>query len=69
MKAIYQNPTTDIIMLSTGVLLSGGSQNGILSSDPTQDVIDLNEEINTTTETSGNLSRRSVWDDEEEVDY
>ena len=67
MKAIYQKPATEIVVLSTSThLLEGSNKNGILGDDPTQANFDLGQVTNTTDATSGNLSRRSVWDDEEE---
>ena len=67
MKATYQKPATEIVVLSTGAhLLEGSNKNGILGDDPTQANFDLGQETNTTGETSGNLSRRTVWDDEED---
>ena len=67
MKAIYQKPVTEIVMLSIGAhLLEGSNKNGILGDDPTQANFNLNETVNETGETSGNLSRRSIWDDEED---
>ena len=67
MKAIYQKPATEIVVLSTSThLLEGSNKNGILGDDPTQANFDLGQGTNTTDATSGNLSRRSVWDDEEE---
>ena len=60
MKAIYQNPTTDYITLSLEQLIAASK--GILSDDPTKDDFDLGD-VNPTDAVSGNLSRRSVWDD------
>jgi len=61
MKAIYQQPTTDIYLVATtqmiaaSDLIKNNSQN--LGEAPTTDA------------TSGNLSRRrSLWDEEEEED-
>ena len=66
MKAIYQKPATEIVVLSTSThLLEGSNKNGILGDDPTQANFNLNETVNETGETSGNLSRRSIWDDED----
>ncbi len=53
----YQKPVTELIKISVESIMKLGSsieKNG-------QDLGDAP----TTTETSGNLSRRSVWDDEE----
>jgi len=54
MKKIYQNPTIKIVRIATQRLLADSLQYG----------------RGTTTETSGNLSRRGndFWDDDEE-DY
>ena len=70
MKAIYQKPVTEIVMLSIGAhLLEGSNKNGILGDNPTTADFDLGQETNTTDATSDNLSRRSVWADEEEEDF
>ena len=68
MKAIYQKPATEIVMLTTGAHLLTVS-NGLLGDGETPKGFNPNEEANTTDATSGNLSRRSVWDDEEEEDF
>ncbi len=66
MKKKYQNPTTGIFQLSTRSLLNGTS-NGILGKGDNPKSFNPNEDVNETTATSGNLSRRrSEWDDEEE---
>ena len=67
MKATYQKPATDVIVLSTDALLVDTS-NGIFTETKTPDnsTIDLDGDFNETGATSGNLSRRTVWDDEEE---
>lgn len=56
----YQKPVTELIKISVESIMKLGSsieKNG-------QDLGDAP----TTTETSGNLSRRSVWDDEEDLE-
>ena len=68
MKATYQKPVTDIVLLSTGALLQTIS-NGKLGNGETPKGFDPTQPVNETGETSGNLSRRSVWDDEEEEDF
>ena len=68
MKAIYQKPATEIVVLTTGIHLLAIS-NGLLGDGETPKDFNPNEETNTTDATSGNLSRRSVWDDEEEEDF
>ena len=55
-------------MLTTGAHLLTVS-NGLLGDGETPKGFNPNEEANTTEATSGNLSRRSVWDDEEEEDF
>ena len=64
MKAIYQKPVTDVVMLSTGALLQTIS-NGKLGNGETPKGFDPTQTMNETGETSGNLSRRSIWDDED----
>lgn len=64
MKAIYQKPVTDIILMSTHSNILTGS-GGLLGDGETPKDLDLNN-AGETTSTSGNLTRRSVWDDEEE---
>ena len=68
MKATYQKPATEIVMLTTGIHLLTIS-NGLLGDGKDPKGFDPNEVVNTTDATSGNLSRRSVWDDEEEEDF
>ncbi len=65
MKATYQKPATEIVKLSAGAILTTNS-NGILKDDITKTNFDLSGTPNETSETSGNLSRRSIWDEEEE---
>ena len=58
MKAIYQKPETDMILVATQQLMAG-------SMGPVEDDTNLND-APVTTATSGNLSRgRSIWDDED----
>lgn len=67
MKATYQKPETLVVMLSTDThLLEASNKNGIFVKDPDQTTIDLGSAMNGTDATSGNLSRRSIWDEEEE---
>ena len=61
MKKIYQNPKTDIITISVMQMIA--ASNGLLGDNPEDASFDLSGDVNTTTETSGNLSRRTVWDD------
>jgi hypothetical protein len=65
MKKIYQNPKTKIVTISVTQLMTTAS-NGILGDDPTKASFDLND-VNSTGETSGNLSRRNdIWEEDEE---
>ncbi len=62
MKAIYQKPTTGVYTIATTELMAGS-----LLQQQTDGTIKQELDENTTTDKkSGNLSRRSVWDDEEE---
>jgi hypothetical protein len=63
MKKIYENPTTDIISMSVSELMAASLGNG---DNPNN--IDLGQ-AGTTNATSGNLSRRSVWDDEVDDEF
>jgi hypothetical protein len=68
MKKIYENPTTDIITISVSQMIA--ASNGLLGDNPENATFDLSGTVNETTKTSGNLSRRSVWDDtEDDVEY
>jgi len=58
MKKIYQSPETLLMTIATQQMIAASE----LIKDNQQDL----NEAPTTNETSGNLSRRSVWDDEEE---
>lgn len=64
MKATYQKPTTDIVLIGMQGIICGSLGNGDNPNpfDTTDAPI--------TDETSGNLSRRrNVWDDEEEEEF
>ena len=64
MKATYQQPTTDIMVLETIKMIA--ASNGALLGTTEPGVIDLNSAEDTDA-TNGNLARRrSVWDDEDE---
>lgn len=68
MKATYQKPVTDIIILSSHANILTGS-GGLLGDGEEPNDLDLDNPA-TTDATSGNLSRRkSVWDDEEEEEF
>ena len=58
MKKTYQSPETLLMAIATQQMIAASE----LIKDNQQDLSNAPE----TTETSGNLSRRSVWDDEEE---
>ena len=66
MKKIYQNPKTDVVTVTLSHIIAASQTGGLLGDGP--DDLDLND-IAETEATSGNLSRRTVWDDEEEEDY
>lgn len=63
MKAIYQKPITEVIAVNTSNLMAASlfttNGDGTISQE-------LSEEY-TTTETSGNLSRTNLWDDDEDI--
>jgi len=63
MKKIYQSPETLLMTIATQQMIAASE----LIKDNQQDLSNAPE----TTETSGNLSRRNVWDDEadEEEDF
>ena len=69
MKATYQKPATAIVELATVTNLLDASKNGMLGDDPTKAKFNLDESFEETGASSGNLSRRSVWDDEEEEGF
>lgn len=56
MKKTYQNPEIDTI---------GMSLEDIIAASPVENGFNMNEPIGETSATSGNLSRRSIWDDED----
>lgn len=64
MKTIYQKPELNVIVISTEQHMMTGS-GGLLGNKEKPNDLDLSN-ISNTTETSGNLGRRNVWDDEEE---
>lgn len=57
MKKTYQNPETDILTMALSDLMTASLGNG---ENPNN--IDLSQ-AGTTDATSGNLSRRSIWED------
>lgn len=60
MKAIYQKPETEMIVVAAQQLMAGSLGNP-------EDGFNIDGAPETTSETSGNLSRRhSIWDDEED---
>ncbi|MBQ7509297.1 MAG: hypothetical protein IJT53_00050 [Prevotella sp.] len=63
MKKTYQSPETLLMAIATQQMIAASE----LIKDNQQDLSNAPE----TTETSGNLSRRNVWDDEadEEEDF
>ena len=70
MKKTYQHPTTDVVLVSLSQMIAASKEGGLLKEDNNGDPNDLNlDDIADTEATSGNLSRRSVWDDEEEEQY
>ena len=58
MKKTYQNPRTDIVTITLTQLMSNSPLGPVEEGYSTTDAPE-------TTETSGNLSRRSIWDDED----
>lgn len=62
MKKTYQNPAIEYLFVSPEEMIA--VSNGLLG-DTEPGTIDLGAEVNETSETSGNLSRLKVWDDEE----
>ena len=64
MKKIYQNPKTDIVTISVAQMIAT-SNSGLLGTGDKPNDLDLNN-AGETNEISGNLSRRSVWDDEDD---
>ena len=63
MKAIYQKPETLITRISTMQMIAASPYGENFK--PESESVDLGD-LQGTNETSGNLSRRTVWDDEEE---
>ena len=61
MKKTYQNPETDYMAMSVEQLLEAAS--------PVENGFNLNNPIGETDATSGNLSRRSIWDDDADEEY
>ena len=66
MKKIYENPTTDILTYSESLMTA--ASNGLLGDGENPNSINLGN-AGTTDATSGNLSRRSVWDDEVDDEF
>ena len=67
MKKTYQHPTTDVVLVSLSQMIAASQQGGLLTEDNDGNPNDLDlSDIAETEATGGNLSRRSVWDDEEE---
>lgn len=55
MKTTYQKPETEMILVTTGQLMIGSTiENSIINPDDAPE----------TSETSGNLSRGSIWDED-----
>ena len=63
MKKTYQNPAIEYLFVSPEEMIA--VSNGLLGNEEQPKAIDLGAEVNETSETSGNLSRLKVWDDEE----
>ena len=69
MKAIYQKPTTEQVLINTDFLLTKASNGGLLGDGDEPQKLNL-DTAGETEETSGNLSRRrDLWEDEEEEDF
>lgn len=64
MKTTYQKPELNVILIATEQHMMTGS-GGLLGNKENPNDLDLSN-ISNTPETSGNLGRRNVWDDEEE---
>ena len=62
MKATYQKPATGVFTIATTELMAGS----LLQQQTDGTIKQELDEITTTDKSSGNLSRRSVWDEEEE---
>lgn len=63
MKATYQKPETIISLISTVQMIAASPYGENFK--PADEPIDLGD-LKGTDATSGNLSRRSIWDEEEE---
>ena len=59
MKKTYQNPKTDIVTITVAQMIANSPYGEPEKGFDLEDVVE-------TPETSGNLSRRTVWDDEED---
>ena len=68
MKKTYQNPKTDVVTVALSHIIAASQTGGLLGNGDNPNDLDLND-IAETDAVSGNLSRRNVWDDEEEEDY
>lgn len=66
MKAIYQTPETFVASFATEQLMAASPYGENFK--PGEEPINL-EDLKETGESSGNLSRRSVWDDEEDEEF
>ena len=70
MKKTYQHPTTDVVIVTLSQMIAASQEGGLLKEDSNGDPNDLDlDDIAETDATTGNLSRRSVWDDEEDEQY
>ena len=70
MKKTYQHPTTDVVIVTLSQMIAASQEGGLLKEDSNGDPNDLDlDDITETDATTGNLSRRSVWDDEEDEQY
>ncbi len=65
MKTIYQKPETEMIILNVQQMVCASGEGGLLGSGSEPEDLDLGN-AGTSGATSGNLSRRSLWDDDEE---
>ena len=70
MKAIYQKPTTEQVLINTDLqLMQASKTGGLLGNGDDPNDLDLGN-AGGTGESSGNLSRRrDLWEDEEEEEY
>ena len=70
MKKTYQHPTTDVVIVTLSQMIAASQEGGLLKEDKNGDPNDLDlDAIAETDATTGTLSRRSVWDDEEDEQY